>query len=99
MARKPGLIVWATESIMLALGRQLSRVHPLDFDPDDKWDLQPGTVIINANAVAIGAYYRPNEDTMFSVGGSFSGGENYGERWCQLEIWAEEPSPFTCFYG
>lgn len=69
------------------LGSQINRVgagaaalaalHPLDFDPDDKWDFAVGYGNYkNANAVAIGAYYRPNEDVMFNVGGSFSGGEN-----------------------
>lgn len=55
----------------------LGALHPLDFDPDDKWDFAAGYGNYkNANAAAIGAYYRPNEDTMFSVGGSFGGGEN-----------------------
>lgn len=55
----------------------LAALHPLDFDPDDKWDFAAGYGNYkNANAAAIGAYYRPNEDTMFSVGGSFGGGEN-----------------------
>ncbi len=55
----------------------LAALHPLDFDPDDKWDFAAGFGNYKgANAVAIGAYYRPNEDTMFSVGGSFGGGEN-----------------------
>lgn len=69
------------------LGSQINRVgagaaalaalHPLDFDPDDKWDFAAGYGNYkNANAVAIGAYYRPNEDVLFNVGGSFSGGEN-----------------------
>ncbi|MDU6872833.1 MAG: YadA-like family protein, partial [Negativicoccus succinicivorans] len=55
----------------------LAALHPLDFDPDDKWDFAAGYGNYSgANAVAIGTYYRPNEDTMFSVGGSFGGGEN-----------------------
>ena len=55
----------------------LAALHPLDFDPDDKWDFAAGYGNYKgANAAAIGAYYRPNEDTMFSVGGSFGGGEN-----------------------
>ena len=55
----------------------LAALHPLDFDPDDKWDFAAGYGNYRgANAAAIGAYYRPNEDTMFSVGGSFGGGEN-----------------------
>ena len=55
----------------------LAALHPLDFDPDDKWDVAAGYGNYkDASAVAIGAFYRPNEDTMFSVGGSFGGGEN-----------------------
>ena len=55
----------------------LAALHPLDFDPDDKWDFSAGYGnYAGANAVAVGAYYRPNEDTMFSVGGSMGGGEN-----------------------
>ncbi|MDY6083905.1 MAG: S-layer homology domain-containing protein, partial [Dialister sp.] len=70
-----------------ALGNRVNRVgagaaalaalHPLDFDPDDKWDFAAGYGRYKgANAAAVGAYYRPNEDTMISVGGSFGGGEN-----------------------
>lgn len=55
----------------------LAALHPLDFDPNDKWDFAAGYGNYNGeNAAAIGAYYRPNEDTMFSVGGSFGNGEN-----------------------
>ncbi|MEE3453266.1 ESPR-type extended signal peptide-containing protein [Dialister sp.] len=55
----------------------LAALHPMDFDPDDKWDIAAGYGNYkNANAAAIGAFYRPNEDTMISIGGSFGGGEN-----------------------
>ena len=55
----------------------LAALHPLDFDPDDKWDIAAGYGNYkDAHAVSVGAFYRPNEDTMFSVGGSFGGGEN-----------------------
>ena len=55
----------------------LAALHPLDFDPDAKWDFAAGYGNYRgANAAAVGAYYRPNEDTMFSVGGSFGNGEN-----------------------
>ena len=51
----------------------LAALHPLDFDPDDKWDFAAGYGNYkDASAVAVGAYYRPNEDTMFNIGG----GEN-----------------------
>ena len=55
----------------------LAALHPLDFNPDDKWDFAVGYGNYkDAHAVAVGAFYRPNEDTMFSVGGSLGGGEN-----------------------
>ncbi|MGO5592121.1 YadA-like family protein [Acidaminococcus sp. HCP3S3_G9_1] len=55
----------------------LAALQPLDFDPDDKWDFAAGYGnYAGAHAMAIGAYYRPTEDMMFSVGGSFGGGEN-----------------------
>ena len=55
----------------------LAALHPLDFDPDDKWDVAAGYGNYkDAHAVSVGAFYRPNEDTMFSVGSSFGGGEN-----------------------
>lgn len=55
----------------------LAGLHPLDFDPDDKWTFSAGYGNYNnADAVAIGSFYRPNEDTMFSVAGSIGNGEN-----------------------
>ena len=55
----------------------LAALHPLDFNPDDKWDFAVGYGNYrNANSVAFGAFYRPNEDTMFSLGTNFGNGEN-----------------------
>ena len=55
----------------------LAALHPLDFDPDDKWDFAVGYGNYrNANSVSLGAFYRPNEDTMFSLGTNFGNGEN-----------------------
>lgn len=55
----------------------LAALHPHDFDPDDKWDFAAGYGNYkDAHAAAIGAFYRPSEDTLISVGGSFGGGEN-----------------------
>lgn len=55
----------------------LASLHPLDFDPDEKWNFAAGYGNYRgANATAIGAFYRPNEDVMLSAGGSFGGGEN-----------------------
>ena len=55
----------------------LAALHPLDFDPDDKWDFAAGYGNYKGeNAVAVGAFYRPDENKMISIGGSFGGGEN-----------------------
>lgn len=55
----------------------LAGLHPLDFDPSDKWNFAVGYGNYrNANSVAVGAFYRPNEDTMVSVGTNFGNGEN-----------------------
>lgn len=55
----------------------LAALHPQDFDPDDKWDFSVGYGNYRgANAAAVGAFYKPNEDTTFSVGGTVGGGEN-----------------------
>ena len=55
----------------------LAALHPLDYDPENKWDFAASYGNYNgANAVAIGAFYRPNENQMFSISGSFGGGEN-----------------------
>ena len=55
----------------------LAALHPLNFDPDDKWDFAAGYGnYMGANALALGAFYRPNETTQFSIGGSFGNGEN-----------------------
>lgn len=65
----------------------LAALHPLDFDPDDKWDFAAGYGNYRgANAAAVGLYYRPNEDTMFSIGGSFGGGENMINAGVSLKI-------------
>ena len=55
----------------------LAGLHPLDYDPENKWDFAAGYGNYNgANAVAIGAFYRPDENKIISIGGSFGGGEN-----------------------
>lgn len=55
----------------------LAALHPQDFDPDDKWDFAVGYGNYRgANAAAVGAFYRPNEDTTLSIGGTVGGGEN-----------------------
>ena len=55
----------------------LAALHPLDFDPDNKWDIASGYGhYAGQSAMALGAYYRPNEDVMFSIGGAFGNGED-----------------------
>lgn len=55
----------------------LAALHPLDFDPDAKWDFAAGYGNYRGeNAAALGAYYRPNEDVMISVGGTIGNSDN-----------------------
>lgn len=54
----------------------LAALHPLDFDPDAKWDFAAGYGHYhNGNAAALGAFYRPNEDVQLSVGSTIGNGE------------------------
>lgn len=54
----------------------LAALHPLDFDPDTKWDFAAGYGHYhNGNAAALGAFYRPNEDVQLSVGSTVGNGE------------------------
>ena len=72
----------------------LAALHPLDFDPEDKWDFAAGYGNYSgASAVALGAYYRPNEDTMFSVGGSFGNGENMVNAGISLKLGQSNHAP------
>ena len=72
----------------------LAALHPLDFDPEDKWDFAAGYGNYSgASAVALGAYYRPNEDTMFSVGGSFGNGENMVNAGVSLKLGQSNHTP------
>ncbi len=55
----------------------LAALHPLDFDENDKWNMAAGYGSYGSgNALALGAFYRPNEDTMFSIGGAMGNGQN-----------------------
>ena len=54
----------------------LAALHPLDFDPDAKWDFAAGYGHFHdGNAAALGAFYRPNEDVQLSVGSTVGNGE------------------------
>lgn len=54
----------------------LAGLHPLDYDPDNKLDIAGGYGHYRGqSAMALGAYYRPNENLMFSVGSSFGNGD------------------------
>lgn len=54
----------------------LAALHPLDFDPDAKWDFAAGYGHYHSgNAAALGAFYRPNEDVQLSVGSTVGNGE------------------------
>ena len=55
----------------------LAALHPLDFDPDDKWDIAAGIGNYkNATAAAVGFFYRPNERTMLNLGWTMGDNRN-----------------------
>lgn len=55
----------------------LAALHPMDFDPDNKLTFAAGVGNYHgASAVAIGAFYRPSEQVMFSISGNMGNGEN-----------------------
>ena len=61
----------------LAGAAALAALHPLDFDPDDKWEFSAGVGNYRGEtAAAIGAFYHPNDDTIFSLGATVGNGEN-----------------------
>lgn len=54
----------------------LAALHPLDFDPDDKLNFSAGVGNYHGStAAAIGAFYQPNDDTLFSIGGTVGNGD------------------------
>lgn len=54
----------------------LAALHPLDFDPDDKLNFSAGVGNYHGStAAAIGAFYQPNDDTLFSIGGIVGNGD------------------------
>lgn len=55
----------------------LAALHPLDYDASEKWSVAAGVGNYGSeNALAVGAFYRPNEDVMLNMAGSFGSGEN-----------------------
>lgn len=59
-----------------AMSAALAALHPLDFKPDGKLDFSAAYGSYNStHAAAVGAYYRPNENMMLSIGSSFGNGE------------------------
>lgn len=73
----------------------LAALHPLDFDPENKWNFAAGYGHYKgANAVAIGAFYRPDENKMVSIGGSFGGGEDMINAGVSFKV-GEGDSPYA----
>ena len=61
----------------IAKASALSALHPLDYDPDNKFDIAAaGGFYKGENAFALGAFYRPNRNVMLSMGTTLTGGDN-----------------------
>jgi len=74
----------------------LAALHPLEYDPEAKWEISAGVGNYkSASALALGAFYRPNSDTMFSVGSSYGGGENMVNAGVTLRVGAGETLKYS----
>lgn len=82
-----GSQLYGTETRINQLGGRINKVgagaaalaalHPLDYDPEDKWDFAAGVGNYrNATAAAVGLFYRPNERTMFNLGWTMGDNRN-----------------------
>ena len=61
----------------IAKASALAALHPLDYDPDNKFDIAAaGGFYKGENAFALGAFYRPNRNVMLSMGTTLTGGDN-----------------------
>ena len=70
----------------------MAALHPQDFDPNDHWTVAAGYgKYRGANAMSLGAFYRPNNKTLFSIGTSLGGGENLFNLGVSLKFGKSEP--------
>ena len=70
----------------------LAALHPQDFDPNDHWTFAAGYGNYRgSSAMALGAFYRPNNKTLYSVGASLGGGENLFNMGVSLKFGKSEP--------
>ena len=70
----------------------LAALHPQEFDPNDQWTFAAGYGHYRgANAMALGAFYRPNNKALYSVGASLGGGENLFNMGVSLKFGKSEP--------
>ena len=61
----------------IAKASALAALHPLDYDPDNKFDIAAaGGFYKGENAFALGAFYRPNRNVMLSMGTTLTSGDN-----------------------
>ena len=70
----------------------LAALHPQDFDPNDHWTFAAGYGNYRgSSAMALGAFYRPNNKALYSVGASLGGGENLFNMGVSLKFGKSEP--------
>lgn len=74
----------------------LAALHPLEFDGNDTWSIAAGYGNYHSgNALALGAFYRPNEDTMVSLGGTVGNGEKLFNVGVSLKVGQRGHIPMT----
>ena len=71
----------------------LAGLHPLDYNPNDKWSFGVGFGNYkNAQATALGAFYQPNENTMFNIATTLGDSRNLVSLGANVKVGYQDPT-------
>lgn len=71
----------------------LAGLHPLDYNPNDKWSFGVGFGNYkNAQATALGAFYQPNEHTMFNIATTLGDNRNMVSLGANVKVGYQDPT-------
>lgn len=77
---------------MGASAAALAALHPQDYNSEDKWDISAGYGNYHgSHALALGAFYRPNEKTMVSFSTNLGGSERLFNAGLSLKFGESNP--------
>ena len=71
----------------------LAGLHPLEYNPNDKWSFGVGVGNYkNAKATALGAFYQPNDHTMFTIATTLGDSRNMVSLGANVKVGYQDPS-------